>query len=201
MKSCPPERAAFTLIELLAVIGIAVVLLTLAIPTFQAINSSRQIDLVAGILSDELNTARTQAIARQHPVELCFLEGSSAGAYRTVQIRAQQSNGEFEWTGRTRKLVEGVAFFPTFSNTLSTQSPTTFSAAPPIRRGVALRFYPSGRVERADETATPLPSAEPNLTLTIGLQHDLDNAPDTLPKNFATLQVHPRTGKVTLYRP
>ena len=65
---CPTprgSRAAFTLTELLVVIGLIVLLIAMAVPAFRAMSGGRSIDAAQNQLSAILGAARAEAIALQ----------------------------------------------------------------------------------------------------------------------------------------
>lgn len=70
-------EGGFTLIELVVVIGIAVILLSLATMQFSSMTSSRYIEKEARQLLADLDTARTQAIFSKRPTAVRFPDSSS----------------------------------------------------------------------------------------------------------------------------
>ena len=70
----PPSPRAFTLVELLVVMAVAVVLLTLVAPAFTQVNTGRQITLAAYSIEGLLDTARAYAKANNTYTWVGFYE-------------------------------------------------------------------------------------------------------------------------------
>lgn len=70
----PPSPRAFTLVELLVVMAVAVVLLTLVAPAFTQVNTGRQITLAAYSIEGLLDTARAYAKANDTYTWVGFYE-------------------------------------------------------------------------------------------------------------------------------
>lgn len=70
------QQKAFTLIELLVVTGVVVVLLSLAIPSFQKLIQSNKDEALRNLLVSQINQTRTKAITKNKRHSLC---GSSDG--------------------------------------------------------------------------------------------------------------------------
>lgn len=64
-------QRGFTLIELLVTMTVAVVLLSVAVPGFQTISRNNRMTSIANSLVSSAQLARSEAINRNSPVELC----------------------------------------------------------------------------------------------------------------------------------
>lgn len=67
-------RGAFTLAEVLVVIGIIVIVAALAVPAINVLSGSRSIDGAQNVVSAMLSRARSEAMARQQQVGLAIFE-------------------------------------------------------------------------------------------------------------------------------
>jgi prepilin-type N-terminal cleavage/methylation domain-containing protein len=69
LRGMPPEKA-FTLIEIMMVVGLLGIMFTVAIPAFARAHNQRPMKVATEELMELLNTARAQAIVRGVTVEL-----------------------------------------------------------------------------------------------------------------------------------
>jgi uncharacterized protein (TIGR02596 family) len=84
-----PRPAAFTLVELLAVIAIILLLASLSVTAFNKIGDAKSLSSAANTLSDQLNLARQTALSRNCQAEIRFYElphGDGSRTWRAVQI-------------------------------------------------------------------------------------------------------------------
>lgn len=192
-------RPGFSLVELLAVLVIASILLAVLVPSIQSITGSTALGVAAQSLMDEIHLCRSNAQSLNKPVELCFMRagGNATDGYTEIRSRSVERDGSTQWISRQRTFPEGIAVSPSaiLSNLLGTQTVRTNDLK---RSEACLRFGPSGEMNRPPGSAALSQSAE---FLTLGFQRDFQNAPDTLPGNFATIQIDPRNSQATLYRP
>ncbi len=191
-----------TMLEMLVVIALVVLLLGFAIPVVGRVNESRLLTHAAGVLSEELNLARVEALTYRQPVEICLIATNDPPEFRAVQIRNLKPDGTYRWSSRRKSFGAQVCLSIPFSNVLNTQALSTLDTVPSEVRGVALRFYPNGRVERVDADAAPLPPTAAYLYLTvIRARTPAEAEAEQLPANFSTVQINPRSGRVTEYAP
>ena len=80
------SRRAFTLNELLIVIGLAVVIVGLAIPAFNAITGSRTLDSAENQISSYLGATRAQAIGLQEPRGVILFTDPDTARVTLVQV-------------------------------------------------------------------------------------------------------------------
>jgi len=194
-------RSAFSLIELLVVMGVIILLMALIVPAFNSIGRSTNLTVAAQQLADQFNAARQQAIARNRQVELRIYkipdEADSTLAYRALRVFVLNNDGSVQSRDRLQKFPKGIVISENSSgSTLSALAASTtnedlpgFGASP----YVYLRFRPDG--------STGL-NAAPTLkwfwTL-VNSKGPLEA--NGLPANFATIQLDPLTGRPKLFRP
>jgi len=192
-----PRRAAFSLLELLLVIGLATIILTLTVPAFHHVMAGLNLTRAGIQVSDAISLARQHALSFNRSVEVVFLkipEGGEA-AWRGMQVREIRQTP----TGTQAQAIGAIIRFPhgivirddaTFSPLLTANAAATRSVPPyGTIACTAFRIRPSGLPEPA-VTAS-------NHFLT--LQNE--TAPGTPPANYYTVSVNPITGRATTYQP
>ena len=75
---------AFTLIEMIAVMAIAVILITLLVPATTQILGGSDLTQTNQLLTNQLALARQQALTQNHPVEVRFYQFADTGAGESV---------------------------------------------------------------------------------------------------------------------
>src|SRR5688500_18884856 len=85
-------RKAFTLIEVLIVIGIIVLVIALAVPALSWISGSRSIDGAENNLSAMLGRARNDAIALQVPTGVMFFIDDASRGVMMAEVYAVADN-------------------------------------------------------------------------------------------------------------
>jgi prepilin-type N-terminal cleavage/methylation domain-containing protein len=83
------SRRAFTLTELLVVIGVIVLVLAMAVPLFNVMSGDRGVEGAQNVLSAMLQRARARAIAVQEPRGLFFFENPATGEYTLCIVKIQ----------------------------------------------------------------------------------------------------------------
>jgi len=86
------KAAGFTLIELMAVLTVAVVLLMVAVPSFQAMLRTNRIAALTNELTTALQYARSEAVSRGAQVTLCK-SADTADSTPTCQASAKWQDG------------------------------------------------------------------------------------------------------------
>jgi hypothetical protein len=179
--------------------AVMVTVAALAVPGIGNALTGLRITNVTQTVVEEIQLARSTALAQNAPVEVWFLKEN--GVYRALRSALIQPDNVPVWTSRLRRFPEGVAFASNlkYSNVIGAQ--TEASAPSPGGQGVRLRVYPSGRTELVD-TGNSAPGPNDFLFLTVTKTAGFDPAGDEdLPSNFATVQINPINTRITTHRP
>lgn len=91
-------RPAFTVTELLIVIGIIVVMIALAVPAFNLISGNKSVDAANNQISALLGRARNEAIGLQEVRGVFFYPDPATNRYVAALVRTPQFNS---WSGGT----------------------------------------------------------------------------------------------------
>jgi len=179
----PRTRAGFSLVELLVVMAIMAILVALVITPVGQVADGYLLTRQGQTLGDQLVLARQRATARNRDVEVRFQE---EGAVWTMQIwELDPAAGTASPVSRVTPFDAQLAFRAELSPLLDAL-PTQTEAGESWK---ALRFRPNGRL------ALPLTMADNYLTLC--LRRDTGS----VPRNYFTLQIHPLSGHLSIYRP
>jgi uncharacterized protein (TIGR02596 family) len=199
-KPIPFSQRAFTLIEVLAVLGIVAILMAGASPVlFSAIKANR-LTSAASVVTAKLNEVQGLALtfASDFEVRLLSAAGDGLDSPESLQVftlpdpSASGSEDEWQPVGSPELLPDGLAFSRNerFSSVLKAPSSEVVVSATDRRTLATIRFFPDG--------STNLPESE-NWFITVVENSQRDT--DVLPANFTTVQIDPVTGKLETYRP
>lgn len=183
------QPRGFSLVELLVVIAIMTILFTLASLGLGSISQSQGLERAGGEIASQLAIVRQEAASLNRRMELRVIKDED-NKFRILQIWRSSQGGTMEPGSRvvrlpeTVRIVEGVPYSPLVAN---------LSTMPADAGPLANRSY----------AAVPfLGSGEPGISSDLWLTVVPDNTPtDTLPDNFATIEINPVTGRVTTHRP
>ena len=203
---------AFSILELLVVIAIIGILATLATAGLDSVSRSTKLASAAQRLGDQIALARQTAVARNLPVEVRLyklpdfdLASGSPTIWRGLQVFLIDG---LNATPVTRPLFfphrvivsENGEVSPLLQNSASslgeevTPSSRVGAFAPADVRYKSFTIRPNGTVTSSNN----IPAENWFLTL----HHENDRKPDGIkPANFATIQINPVTGKVSILRP
>jgi uncharacterized protein (TIGR02596 family) len=206
------QPAAFSILELLVVIAIIAILATLATAGLDSVSRSAKLASAAQRLGDQIALARQTAAARNLPVEVRL--------YKLPDFD-QTSGSPTVWRGLQVFLVEGgnatpvtrPLFFP--NRVIVSENGAVSPLLQNSTSGLGEEITPLGRVGAFGSADVRYKSftIRPNGTLTasnnipsenwfLTLHHENDPKPDgDKPANFATIQINPITGKVSILRP
>jgi uncharacterized protein (TIGR02596 family) len=197
------QRRAFTLVELLAVMAVAGVLMALVLPAFQSIGDAAKIRQAAAGVIDQVDAARQWAEVNGATVELRLLRAPGQTHYTGIQMWSGDGNLILD---KPVGLPDGVAILA--NSDLSPllermSSPEPMPGAASATAGsrweggefAAFRIRPSGAIELA---SAPSGAARSRLFFTLAPERSAGVAN---PVNYATIQLNPDTARPLLYRP
>lgn len=204
------KNPAFTLLELLVVIGIMAILMALMVPATGSIMRSINMNRAVSLVVDELNFARQTALSKNQEVEIRFYKLGSTLDPADKQFRAMRcylaagkKPEDFTSLGRLKRLPESIVIssVPRYSslmdfsagNELGLKAGTEkLSGTSETSEYVSFRFRANGSTSLAEMGKwflTLYPEA-PN----VGMDSEL-------PANLFTAQLDPVTGRVRSFRP
>lgn len=215
------NHKAFSLIEMMVVLGVVGLLLAFAAPNLFSLITANTLSGEGTVLRNQLTLAQQNAVSKSADVEVRFFKFSDESAaetedaFRGYQLYQYNLDGEMAPMSGFFRIKAPVAVHEDLSTLLDTNaetsdadeeygftSPTDGSAEAPTGPGgekvsteyVAFRFRPDG--------STDLPFRSENddtwyLTLVQGEGAIESDDPD----NYVCLQVNPYNGKVSEFRP
>jgi uncharacterized protein (TIGR02596 family) len=194
-------RRAFSLIEILVVIGLAVALMSIAAMSVNGIMIGARVSQSGQMVMDTISLARQEAVRSNREVQVIFLKiplrTGGDPVWRGVQMRTVEETV----TGRVVKVLNKAQILPpgmiisedaTLSPLLTADSMISGTITVGEHTNVpyrGIRFRPGGNL---DSAVTPT-----NNFLTLNQLSDTASPPT----NYFTLQINPVTGAVRSYRP
>ena len=162
------KRSAFTLVELLVVVGIIATLLVLVVPAFTGLGRGQSMRSSVAQLRSTLALARQWAITRNEKTYVIFPDDgatynparNAAMALRSYAVWAERSGYISEW----RYLPPGIVFDanePAANNLFNTTTDRVFPVSFPSNGSPAstmycIAFTPNGRLNQAGGTTLRL---------------------------------------------
>lgn len=191
----------FSLIEVLAVLGILAVLVAGAAPAILSTVKASRLASAASQLTGRLNEAQGMALTFSSDFEVRFLAASPSDPLKrdSLQIYAladpekleeqEDDDDAFEPVGAPEILPESIVFSrnSVFSSLLRQEKGREAGGRRVL--GV-IRYHPDG--------STSLPEGE---SWHVTLVESAEENAAKLPANFATIQVDPATGRLEVFRP
>lgn len=199
------QQRAFTLTELLAVVGILAILASLTLSGFQGVLGNYHISAAGNLLSDEIQYAQQAAVSHNKPVQIRLYRDQDEDSWRTIAtvISADVSeSGSTQWLTAPRQLPGEVVISsdPTRSTFFSVNDSPALErqvqgdSGPAGIRGcdyVSVEFQADGSVLPGDLMPWVLMVHDSRATLTAG----------AVPSNFVAVILDPRTGRSYLRQP
>lgn len=202
-KTRSPEtlrHGAFSLIELLVVIGIMLVVLTFAAPAVSSLVAGVNLSRGGQQFADQILLGRQTALTRNRDVEIRFVKlTNNTPAFRGVQVWMVDEGGTSRSpVGRMTLLPEGIII-----STNATLSPLLFGNGATISGETNFGSY--GRCQYAGfrfraNGQTDLPTGKSTNSANFITLQNLSAQGDP-PENFFAIQINPLTGKVAVLRP
>ncbi len=124
------NQSGLSLLEVVIAVAVAGLLLSLAVPTFQAMQARRAVAAAIATIESDFALARSEAIRQGHSVTIC--SSSTAG-----QCLADAASGDDDWTTGwiiyAQPTTSGTSSSSSSNSTSSTSStaPSTAPSAPP----------------------------------------------------------------------
>ncbi len=187
------------MIEVLAVLGILAVLIAGTAPSVLSMLNASRLAAAAETVTGKLNEAQGLALTFSTDVEVRFFTGSGVDGERdAIQIfhladpeDLEREADSFVSAGPREVLPEGIAFNRTKElSSLWRQPGVVRGGSGEDRSAAMVRFQPDG--------STSLDGTE---SWFVTLVETSRRNSDSLPPNFATIQIDPATGRLEVYRP
>ncbi len=196
---------AFTLVELLVVIGIILLLTAISIPSFQRMSLASEFTTAGQVIAEQLSLARQAALTQNRSVQVRFYQlsdpkTSSEKGYRALQLFTVDAEGS--------KPLSKPIYLPHLMMISEDEKTTSLMKLPEKTPGAnfpplpevglnyqyrCFHFKPDGGTDLA---------IDQSWFLTLYAKSDAKKKSETgLPANFVTFQIDPRNGRVRQFRP
>lgn len=215
-------KSAFSLIEMMVVLGIVGLLLAFAAPNLFSLISSNTLTGEGSVLRNQLTLAQQVAVSKNADVEVRFFRMADYSAaqteerFRAFQLYQYNQAGQLEPISTFFRIRAPVGVHESLSTILNTgsggatsvdkkygfDSPRSGSVEAPTGEGGSLKPTPYVSFRFRPDGSTDLPFRTGNkdtwyITLVQGEGALQSNDPD----NYLCLQVNPYNGQVSEFRP
>jgi uncharacterized protein (TIGR02596 family) len=188
------RSGAFSLLELVLVMAVALVVGFLTVSGFSKIIESGAISTGAQMVTDCLAEGRQDAVAQNTPVEVRLYAGSSAG-YNALQLRWHEPDGTTP-PAAMAVILPGAA---AIDATVAHSTLVTTNAARPAADATDPRLNALTRCFHFLTDGSTDLAAGTSWTLTV--RAATQSNPVQFPSNWACIALDPITGRTQLYRP
>lgn len=214
----PGRRGAFTLIELLVVLALMVIVIGMTLSSLQGMLGSSRLAQAGETVIGALSVARQEAISRNRDVEVRFITCKPFDNLHNQEdlraIHVLTRNDESGWRSVTKPLVfaNGIVGWREAGSSPLMKLPAVTpvasgSDADPMIGALQHNYTYRAFTFRADGSTDLAMRAEfqdevdgqGGIFLTI--VEELKVGQSTLPPNFVSISIQPRTGAVTAWRP
>lgn len=196
-----PGSTAFSLVELLLVVGIVAIILAFLVPAADQALRGSTLAQSGQMVGDQIASARQLAIARNRPVFVRFYKLSGQGvngeeAYCAVQSMEQREDGTLHPLSKVNRLHENVQISDsaTYSTLIANARDTGSDTISGQNANYAgFRFLPDG--------STDLDPTTPEGWFLTLVGRAPSGPQGETPKNFYTIRINPHTGQTRVFRP
>lgn len=225
-----PRSRAFTLVEMLTVVGIIALLVALITPALVDVIRSTRLNSSGDSLVNRFSLAQQHAVARSTEVEMRFYkyldqdsDSPSAEQFYAYQVVETPNSGPARALSEVFYFDSGILLSSNedYSPLLQTVTPQQPNATgqyifePNTGTGgsrvsyAALRFYTDGSCRKLNNEGTTVGAAATAMAYTVPplkesfmtVIESRDVQSANIPTNFYCLQIDSYTGKVRVYRP
>lgn len=203
--SSPRPIRAFSLVEMLVVLAIIAIVSALVVPAVNGIGGAFTMTTTGQTVLDQLVSARQLALSRNRNAEVRFYKSApeigTGDIFRGTQIWVQaqkdgvvsyQPTGRVQWIKNGFKILESETYSPLIGNDFE----EGYGGTTDLPKGKSTSLYVAVRFRANGAPDAPLTPANNFLTLAGERESG-----DTVPANHYTVQIHPLTGRATVYRP
>lgn len=194
----PPTVPGFSLIELLAVLGIIGILFALVVPSVTSMMEGSNLTQAGQTLADQVNLARQIASAKNQTVEIRLIKRpATAPGYNAVQLWSTPGTSAPKPLGKIADFPQGMVISENKTKLSIALDKVTTSTMPDPSDSSASLIYAAFQI-RPSGIVTPTLDMK-NLFFTVLSAKNAD-ATD-FPNNYLMVQINPLTGNALTYRP